>query len=66
MEPLKKECGTCSNTQTIKKLRGYQDKSKGKVYPIVNAFTKAWINDTDLPVFLVMNYETLINNKEVK
>ena len=24
-------------------LMGYQDKSEGKVYPIVNTVTKAWI-----------------------
>ena len=43
-------------------LRVYQDKSKGKVYPIVNKVTNSWIKNKYLPVLLVMNYETLIDD----
>ena len=46
-----------------KELCGYQDKSKGKVYPIFNTVTNDWIKDRDLPVLLVMNYATLIDDK---
>ena len=47
-------------------LFGYQDKSKGKVYPIVNEVTKDWIKDRDLAVLIVMNYTTLIDDWEEK
>ena len=54
------------HTNNQQELRGYQDKSKGKVYPIVNAVTKAWIRDRYLQVLLVMNYATMIDDKEEK
>ena len=38
----------------------------GDFYQIVNAVTKAWIKDGDISVLLVMNYETLVYNKEGK
>ena len=48
------------------KLLGCHDKCKGKVCHISNAVTKAWIKDRYIPVLIVMNYETLIHEKEVK
>ena len=47
-----------------KGLCEYQDKIKVKFHPIVNAVTKAWVKDIYIPVFLVMNYSTLIDDKE--
>ena len=47
----------------IQRLLGYQDKSEGKMYPIFNAVTKAWIQGIDLPVLLVMNDTTLLNDQ---
>ena len=43
---------------------GYQDKSEGKVYPIVNTVTKVWIQGRDLPVLLVMNYATFLDDTD--
>ena len=43
---------------------GYQDKSEGKVYPIVNAVTKALIQGIYLPVLLMMNYATLLGGTD--
>ena len=45
-------------------LMVYQDKYEGKVYPIVDAVTKAWVQGRDLPVLLVMNYATLLDNTD--
>ena len=53
-------------TNHQQELRGLQDKSKGKFYPIVNVVTKALIMDRDLPIFLVMNYANIIYDKEGK
>ena len=47
-------------------LCGYQDKSKGKFYPIFNSVTKYLIKDRDIPVLLVINYATLMDEKEKK
>ena len=44
------------------RLLGYQDKSEGKVYPIFNAVTKPWIKGRDIPVLLVMNYDTFLDD----
>ena len=44
------------------RIMGYQDESEGKVYPIVDAVTKAWIQGRYLPVLLVINYSTLFND----
>ena len=44
------------------RIMGYQDESEGKVYPIVDAVTKAWIQGRYLPVLLVINYSTLLND----
>ena len=46
------------------RLLVYQDKSEVKVYPIVNAVTKAWIQGRDLSILLVMNYVTLLDDKD--
>ena len=43
---------------------GYQDKSEGKVYPIVYAVTKVCIQWRDLPVLLVMNYATFFDDTD--
>ena len=43
---------------------GYQDKSEGKVYPFVNAVTKAWIQGRDMSVLLVINYTTLLDDPD--
>ena len=51
-------------TNHQQELSGYQDKSKVQFYPIVNEVTKDWINDIDIPVLLVMNYATLIYDKQ--
>ena len=45
-------------TNYKQRLIGYQDKNEGKVYPVVNALMKAWIQGRDLPVLLMMNYAT--------
>ena len=47
-------------TNHKQRLLVYQDKIKGKVYPIVHAVTKAWIQGRDLPILLVMDYITLL------
>ena len=44
------------------RLLGYQDKSKGKVYTIVNAVTKSWIQVRDLPILIMMNYSNLLDD----
>ena len=49
-------------TNHKQRLLGYQDKSEGKVFPIFNAVTKAWIQEKDLPVLLVVNYATLLDD----
>ena len=51
-------------TNHKKKLYGCHYNSKGKVYLIFNAVTKPWITDRDIPVLLVINYETIIDEKE--
>ena len=45
-------------------LCGYQHEIKGKVYNKVNALTKGYISDRDVPVWKVLNYTTLIDDKE--
>ena len=42
----------------------YHDKIEVKVYPIVNSVDKAWIQGRDLPVLLVMNYATLLDDPD--
>ena len=42
----------------------YHDKIEVKVYPIVNSMDKAWIQGRDLPVLLVMNYATLLDDPD--
>ena len=37
-------------------------KNEGKVYPIVNAVTKLWIHGRDLPVLVVNNQSTLLDD----
>ena len=32
------------------------------MYPVVNSVTKAWIQGIDLPVLIVMNYATLLDD----
>ena len=49
-------------TNHKQRLLGYQDKIKGKVYPIVNSITKACIQGRYLPVLLVMNNSTLLDD----
>ena len=46
------------------RLLGYQDKSKRNVYPIVNTGAKAWIQGGNIPVLLVMNYATLLDDTD--
>ena len=46
------------------RLLGYQDKSKRNVYHIVNAGTKAWIQGGNIPVLIVMNYATLLDDTD--
>ena len=41
---------------------GYQYKSEVKLYPIINAVTKAWIQQKYLPLLLVMNYFNLLDD----
>ena len=43
------------------RLLGYQDKSEGKVYPIVNAVAKAQIQGRYMLVLIVMKYSTLLD-----
>ena len=35
----------------------YQDNSKDKIFPIVNAVTKAWIKDRYIPALLVITFK---------
>ena len=49
----------CKNHKQI--LLGYQDKSEGKLYPIFNAVTKAWIQGRYIPILIVMNYSALLD-----
>ena len=42
------------------RLLGYQDKSEGGFYLVVNSVTKEWIQGRYLPVVLGMNYSTLL------
>ena len=50
------------HTNHKQRLRVYQDKSEGKLYPIVNAVMKALTQGIYLLVLLVMNYATLLND----
>ena len=52
------------HTNHQQELFGYQDKSKGEVYPLVDSVTKDRINDRYLPIFILMNYATMIYYKE--
>ena len=45
-------------------LLGCQDKSEGKVYPLIKSVTKSWIQGRDLPFLLVMNYDTLLDDTD--
>ena len=45
------------------RLLVYQDKSEVKVRQIFNAVKKAWIQGRDLPILIVINYATLLNDK---
>ena len=47
------------------KMSGYQSK-KAQMCPIVNAMTKAKLHGRDEPVLLLVNFATLINDKEEK
>ena len=47
-------------------LRGYQDKSKVKVFLIVNTFAKSYTKNRNLLVLSVMNYYTLIDCRQEK
>ena len=47
-------------------LFGYQHDIMGEVYHIVNALTKGYISDRDVPVWIVLNYANMIDNKEEK
>ena len=49
----------CTNNK--QRLMGYQDKSEGKVYPIFNAVTEAWVQGRYMTILLVMNNETLLD-----
>jgi len=51
-----------TNHQTA--MVGYQDKGSPQVCQIVNAVTKASITGRDKPVLLLVNYATLLNDKE--
>ena len=46
-------------------MSGYQS-AKGQVCPIVNAITKATFHGRNEPVLLLVNYATLINDKQEK
>ena len=49
-------------TNHKQRILGKQDKSEGKVYPTVNAATKAWIHGRYMTVLLVKNYDTFLDN----
>ena len=49
-------------TNHKQRLLVYRDKSEVKVYPIVSAVTKAWIQGRDILVLLGMNYSTLLDD----
>ena len=42
---------------------GYRDKIEGEVYPVVNTVRKASIQGRDMPVLLMMNYATFLDDK---
>ena len=46
------------------RILGYSDKIERNVYPIVNAGKKAWIQGGNIPVLLVMNYATLLDDTD--
>ena len=48
-------------TSHKKKQLGYQDKSEGKSYPIVNTVTKVWIQGIYMPALLMTNYAKLMD-----
>ena len=52
----------CTNNKQI--LLGYQYKSERKMYPIVYAVTKVWIQGIYLPVLLMINYATLLDDPD--
>jgi hypothetical protein len=53
-----------TNHQTA--MVGYQDKGSPQICEIVNAVTKATILGRDLPVLLLMNYATMLNDDQEK
>eukprot|EP00957_Ditylum_brightwellii_P171080 13023955-Ditylum_brightwellii.AAC.1 len=46
-------------------IKGYGD-NEGKLCSIVNAAKKAWINERDEPVILILNHATLIEDPNEK
>src|SRR5687767_7931696 len=53
-----------TNHQTA--MVGYQDKGSPQMCEVVNAVTKAMIPGRDLPVLLLVNYATLLNDTTEK
>ena len=51
-------------TSHQQEIRGYQDTSGGKICPIVNAVTKAFIPGRDLPVIFIVHYAALIDDPD--
>ena len=51
-------------TSHQQEIRGYQDTSGGKICPIVNAVTKAFIPGRDLPIIFVVHYAALIDDPD--
>ena len=51
-------------TNHVQEVRGYGEKGEGRTCAIVNAATKAWIKDRDIPVILILNYATLNEDPE--
>jgi hypothetical protein len=51
-------------TTHAQEIRGYGEVGNSQTCAIVNAATKAWVKDRDLPVILILNYATLNEDPE--
>ena len=55
-----------SYTSERTSLSGYQDKSRPRIHPFVNAITKIHVKGREQPVLLLYNHVTLLDDPEEK
>ena len=55
-----------SYTSERTSLSGYQDKSRPRIHPVVNAITKTHVKGREQPVLLLYNHVTLLDDPEEK